>query len=75
MKYLLCYVELKDHHYTVYDKEFDNFSSAIKCYTLMCASCGHVTLSNLEKECIIRQFAHESSYSYEGSTSSAICIY
>lgn len=75
MKYLLCYVRVEDEHYTVHDEEFDDFSSAIKRYTLKCASCDHVLLSNLENECIIRQFAHESSYSCEGGTSDAICIY
>lgn len=74
MKYLLCNTTEKNNKIHVESEVYENFADAVKRYTLLCDACNHVLLANLEKEEIIRQYAHESGYSTEGGTSDAICI-
>lgn len=79
MKYLLCNTRQDndgiEETVCVESDTYTDFAEAVKRYTLLCASCNHVVLADLEEKKIIRQYAHENSYTYNGGKSNAVCIF
>ncbi|MDY4574614.1 MAG: hypothetical protein SPD90_06115 [Intestinibacter sp.] len=72
MSYLLCFTKTEKDKDTIYVSReyYDNFEDAIERYTLLCTTRESVTLSNLDKEEIIRQLVRVDRYDM-----SAIQIY
>ena len=77
MKYLLCNTRRDDMDETVCVESdtYTDFAEAVMRYTLLCDTCNHVVLADLEEKKIIRQYAHESNYIAGGGTSAAVCIF
>ena len=75
MKLLLCNTIRRDGGVAVESDVYNDFKEAIEQYTLLCAACDHVVLADIEKEVIIRQYAHAEDHWYEGSVSTGVCIF
>ena len=75
MKLLLCNNIPRDGGVTVEAEVYNDSKDAIEQYTLLCAPSDHVVLADIEKEVIIRQYAHAEDHWYEGSVSTGVCIF
>ena len=80
-KYLVCsYDEPEDDEDAVPDagyvekEEFQNFADAVAQYLFRCATRDDVILADLEKQSILRQYAHAGTLEEDGGASDAICI-
>lgn len=77
-KYLVCSYdepeEAEDAGY-VEKEEFQNFADAVAQYLFRCATRDDVILADLEKQSIIRQYAHAGTLEEDGGASDAICIF
>ena len=62
MKFLLCYTSYRDNNYSSKSFEISDFAEAVKQFNEYCAShhVKSVTLADLEKKTIIRQFIYRS---------------
>ena len=81
-KYLVCsYDEPEEAEDGTQDagyverEEFQNFADAVAQYLFRCATRDDVILADLEKQSVIRQYAHAGTLEEDYGASDAICIF